>query len=65
MLFDHTRRWRASPHEGLLNAGDTAESANMKADAHHSRTHSFEHSEYERMIVTPNDIRGPRGPKAS
>ena len=49
----HTFFWshkgmEACPDEGTAQRQD---STNMKDDTHHSRTHSFQQGEYERMIM--------------
>ena len=52
-FFDHTRTWRASPYEGSAQCRDyLRNNEDMKDDTHHSCTHSFEQSDYERMIMT-------------
>ena len=58
-FFDHTRTWRASPHEGSAQCrGHLRESTNIKDDTHQANTHSFEQGEYEMKIMEAKMIFG-------
>ena len=50
-FFDHPRTLSASPDEGSVQCrGHLRDNTNMKDNTQHSRTHSLQQGEYERMI---------------
>ena len=65
-IFDHTRRWRASPDEWSAQCrGYLRDYTNIKDETHHPRTHYSNKAKMKGWLWRPNDIREPGGPKAS